>query len=96
MSANLSIIVATFNSEKTLQSTLESLLIQTYNEFEVIIIDGLSNDNTVSIIKEYEKKFLEANIDYFWSSEKDAGIYDAWNKALKKVNSPWIAFLGFR
>lgn len=94
MNSNYSIIVATFNSEKTLQSTLDSLLAQTYTKFEVIIVDGLSNDNTVAIIKEYEKRFLEAKIPYFWSSEKDSGIYDAWNKALKKVNSPWIAFLG--
>lgn len=94
MSSNYSIIVATFNSGKTLKKTLESLLVQTYKDFEVIIVDGLSKDNTVAIIKEYEKKFLESNIPFFWSSEKDSGIYDAWNKALKKVNTSWIAFLG--
>lgn len=94
MNSKYSIIVATFNSDKTLQKTLDSLLLQTYNEFEVIIVDGLSKDNTVAIIKEYEIKFLEANISYFWSSEKDSGIYDAWNKGLKKVSSSWIAFLG--
>jgi glycosyltransferase involved in cell wall biosynthesis len=89
-----SIIVATYNSEKTLKATFDSLLAQTYKEFEVIVVDGLSKDNTVALLKEYEKKFLEANITYIWSSEKDSGIYDAWNKALKKVNSDWIAFLG--
>lgn len=89
-----SIIVATYNSEKTLKATFDSLLAQTYKEFEVIVVDGLSKDNTVVLLKEYEKKFLEANIAYIWSSEKDSGIYDAWNKALKKVNSEWIAFLG--
>ena len=94
MNANLSIIIATFNSDKTLKKTLESLVNQTYKSFEVIIVDGLSNDNTVTIIKEYEKKFLEARIPFFWSSEKDSGIYDAWNKALEKVNTSWIAFLG--
>ena len=94
MNPNLSIIIATYNSGKTLNSTLNSLLNQTYKEFEVIIVDGLSKDNTVSIIKEYESKFLEMNIPYFWNSEADTGIYDAWNKALNKVNSLWIAFLG--
>ncbi len=94
MSSKYSIIIATYNSEKTLQSTLDSLLSQTYSNFEVILVDGLSKDNTVPIIKEYEKKFLDANIPYFWTSEKDEGIYDAWNKALKKVNTSWIAFLG--
>jgi glycosyltransferase involved in cell wall biosynthesis len=94
MSSKYSIIVATFNSDKTLRSTLESLLLQTYDNFELIIVDGLSTDGTVAIIKEYANKFLQAGIPYFWSSEKDSGIYDAWNKALKKVNSEWIAFLG--
>jgi glycosyltransferase involved in cell wall biosynthesis len=94
MSLKYSIIIATFNSDKTLRNTLESLVVQTYKNFEVIIVDGLSSDNTVTIIKEYEKKFSKANIPYFWSSEKDSGIYDAWNKALKKINSSWIAFLG--
>ena len=94
MNANLSIIIATFNSDRTLKKTLESLLNQTYKNFEVIVVDGLSSDNTVMIIKEYEKKFLEATIPYFWSSEKDLGIYDAWNKALKKVKTSWISFLG--
>ena len=94
MSVNQSIIIATFNSDKTLSATLDSLLKQTYNKFEVIIVDGLSNDNTLAIIKEYEEKFLQANINYILLSEKDSGIYDAWNKGLKKVNSNWIAFLG--
>ncbi len=94
MNPNLSIIIATYNSGKTLKSTLDSLVNQTYKEFEVIIVDGLSKDNTVSIIKEYESKFLAMNIPYFWTSEADTGIYDAWNKALNKVNSSWIAFLG--
>ena len=94
MNANLSIIIATFNSDKTLKSTLDSLVGQTYKNFEVIIVDGLSKDNTVSIIKEYETKFEALNIPYNWVSEKDSGIYDAWNKALEKVNTPWIAFLG--
>lgn len=94
MSSKYSIIIATFNSGKTLQKTLQSLLLQTYNKFEVILVDGLSNDNTVAIIKEYEKKFSETSIPYFWSSEKDSGIYDAWNKGLKKANASWIAFLG--
>ena len=94
MNTNLSIIISTFNSSKTLQKTLESLLLQTYKNYEVIIVDGLSKDNTVAIIKEYEKKFADINVHYNWTSEKDSGIYDAWNKALGRVNTSWIAFLG--
>lgn len=94
MNSNLSIIIATFDSGLTLKSTFDSLVSQTHKNFEVIIIDGLSNDNTLTIIKEYELRFLEENIPYFWLSEKDLGIYDAWNKGLKKANSDWISFLG--
>jgi glycosyltransferase involved in cell wall biosynthesis len=94
MSVTQSIIVATFNSGKTLQATLDSLFVQTYKNFEVILVDGLSKDNTVEIIKQNEKRFIESNIPYIWSTEKDTGIYDAWNKGLSKVNSSWISFLG--
>lgn len=94
MNTNLSIIIATFNSDKTVKKTLESLVSQTYKNFEIIIVDGFSRDNTVSIIKEYEKRFDALKIPYNWSSEKDSGIYDAWNKGLGKVNTDWIAFLG--
>jgi glycosyltransferase involved in cell wall biosynthesis len=94
MNTTLSIIIATYNSEKTVQATLTSLLNQTYKNFEVIIVDGASKDKTIDILKENESKFDALKIPYQWSSEKDAGIYDAWNKALKKVNSSWIAFIG--
>lgn len=94
MSPRFSIIIATYNSDKTLKATLESLLQQTFTNFEVIVADGLSTDNTLKIVTDYQPKFETAGIRYFWASEKDSGIYDAWNKALKKVNSEWIAFLG--
>jgi len=94
MKPKFSIIVATYNSGKTLQATLESLLQQTFTNFEVVVPDGFSTDNTLDIIKEYQGKFDKAGIGFIWFSEKDSGIYDAWNKALKKVNSEWIAFLG--
>ena len=93
MTTKLSVIVATYNSEKTLNETLESLLAQTYRTFEVIVIDGLSKDGTVFIIKKYEPLFLDKNIKFYWVSESDSGIYDAWNKGLKKTNSDWIGFL---
>lgn len=94
MNTKFSIIIATYNSEKTLKATLNSLLQQTFMEFEVIIIDGLSTDTTLAIINEFEEKFKLDNIPFIWVSEKDSGIYDAWNKGLGKVNSTWISFLG--
>lgn len=90
----ISIITATYDSEKTLSQTIESLLVQTTIDFEYIIIDGYSTDNTVRIIEEYEKKFKIKGIKFIWISEKDCGIYDAWNKGLKLASGQWITFLG--
>ena len=57
-------------------------------------IEHYARNFNLTIIKEFEVKFLKAHINYIWLSEKDSGIYDAWNKGLKKANSNWIAFLG--
>ena len=84
----VSIIVVTFNAGKTLQKCLDSIYQQTYKNIELIIIDGLSNDNTLEIIKKNEDKIS------FWISEKDDGVYDAMNKSLKYVKGDRIFFLG--
>ncbi|MBQ6309540.1 MAG: glycosyltransferase, partial [Prevotella sp.] len=55
----ISIITVTYNSAKTLKDTLESILRQTYQDIELIVVDGLSSDNTLSMIKEYQKVFGE-------------------------------------
>ena len=70
----VSVITVCLNSEKYLEQTITSVLNQTYDNIEYIIIDGGSRDDTVKIIKKYEDR-----IDY-WSSEKDEGIFDALNK----------------
>ncbi|MBC3845738.1 glycosyltransferase [Winogradskyella echinorum] len=90
----LSVITATYNSEKTIRKTINSILNQTVNDIEYIIIDGKSNDSTVQIIKEYEQDFNKANISFKWISEKDSGIYDAWNKGLRLSTGEWVSFLG--
>ncbi|MFD0990552.1 glycosyltransferase family 2 protein [Mariniflexile jejuense] len=94
MNPLLSIITATYNSEKTLEKTIKSVLSQNYSNYEYIIVDGKSNDNTINIIKKYEVIFKERNISFKWISEKDTGIYNAWNKGLKLATGNWIAFLG--
>jgi glycosyltransferase involved in cell wall biosynthesis len=63
-------------------------LCQTYTNIEYIIIDAGSEDGTVDVLREYENKIS------YWISEHDNGIYDAWNKALKKATGDWILFLG--
>lgn len=89
-----SIITASYNSEKTIDKTIESLLNQNYTNFEYIIIDGNSKDSTLEIIKSFEQKFKEKNITYKFISEPDKGIYDAWNKGIKLSEGEWISFLG--
>lgn len=90
----LSVITATFNSEKTLVATFNSILNQTHNNIEYIVVDGESSDQTVSIIKSFEEAFKSKGITFKWISEKDTGIYDAWNKGLKLSTGEWISFLG--
>ncbi|MDX6745248.1 glycosyltransferase family 2 protein [Polaribacter sp. PL03] len=89
-----SIVTVTFNSGETLKRTINSLLSQTISNFEFIIVDGKSSDNTVDIIKSFEQGFAEKDIRFTWISEKDTGIYDAFNKGVKLAKGNWISFLG--
>ena len=78
----LSIITATYNSEKTVRDTIESVLSQTYLDYEYFVVDGGSKDSTLDILREYEPKF---NGRMHWKSERDKGIYDAMNKGFQKA-----------
>lgn len=78
----LSIVTATYNSSKTVEDTIKSVLSQTYKDYEYIIIDGLSKDNTLDIVHKYEPLF-EGRMKVF--SEKDRGIYDAMNKGFQNA-----------
>lgn len=91
-----SIITASYNSEKTIAYTLQSVLDLEFdsNAFEYILIDGKSKDKTISIIQEFEPKFKEKGIIFTWISEPDKGIYDAWNKGVSFAKANWISFLG--
>ena len=84
----ISIITAVFNGEEFLEETIKSVINQTYENIEYIIIDGGSTDGTVDIIKKYEK-----NISY-WVSETDNGIGDAFNKGVEKSTGDYINFQG--
>lgn len=93
MNKKVSIVTVSYNSENTIKDTIESVLNQTYKNIEYIIVDGLSTDKTVDIIKSYESKFLEKNIEYKWISEKDNGIYDAMNKGIIKSTGDMIGII---
>lgn len=86
----ISIITVTYNSSKTLKDTIESVLKQTYTNYEHIIVDGLSKDNTMQIVKEYEKKY-DGKLKYI--TEKDSGLYDAMNKGIKMATGDIIGIL---
>ena len=87
---NISLITVTYNSSKTLRDTIVSVLAQTYQDIEYIIIDGLSKDNTMEIIKEYEPQF-KGRIR--WVSEKDSGLYDAMNKGFRMATGEVIGII---
>lgn len=84
----LSVIIATWNSQATLRRTLDSLRAQGNSQFEVLLSDGASSDGTMSIAAEY------ADIISYSISEGDAGVYDAWNKAIPHARGEWLMFLG--
>ena len=83
----ITVITVVFNGEKYLEDTILSVLNQTYNNIEYIIIDGGSTDGTIDIIKKYD-----GQIDY-WVSEKDDGLYYAMNKGLFLAVGDWVNFM---
>lgn len=84
----ISFIIATYNVENSLEVTLKSIICQDNLNYEIIVIDGKSTDNTQEVVEKYQENI------HFFSSEKDNGIYDAWNKGLAKSNGDWIMFVG--
>ena len=83
----LSIVIVTYNASFDVERTLKSVFDQTFADFEVIIIDGGSKDDTLDIIKKFEIR-----IDYC-VSEKDRGIYDAMNKGIEASKGEYVQFL---
>ena len=82
-----SIITVTRNAAKVLEQTILSVINQTYDHVEFIIIDGASHDATVNIIRQYESGIR------YWVSEPDTGLYDAMNKGLQVATGDYVWFL---
>ena len=86
----VSIIIPCYNAGKFLERNLSSIIGQTFVSKEVIIVDGLSTDNSLEIARQFIKDH-----DYIqWQSGKDKGVYDAMNKGIGLARGEWIYFLG--
>lgn len=83
----ISVITVCFNSVKTIEQTIRSVIMQDYCDIEYIIVDGGSTDGTLEIIRKYENYLSN------WISEPDRGIYDAMNKGIDMATGEIIAFL---
>jgi glycosyltransferase involved in cell wall biosynthesis len=85
-----SIIIPTYNSERDIGVCLESICSQSFSNYEVIIVDGKSEDSTMDVIKKYVNQFDHINC----VSESDNGIYEAMNKGVKMAKGSYLFFLG--
>lgn len=86
----ISIITATYNSASTIRDTFESILSQGFKNYELVVVDGASKDETLAIIRGYEPRF-EGRMK--WVSERDRGIYDAMNKGIARATGDVIGIL---
>lgn len=84
----ITVVTVVYNGAATLEQTIQSVVNQTYDNVEYIIVDGASTDGTLDIVRKYEDK-----IDY-WQSEPDKGIYDAMNKGLDFAGGDFLIFMG--
>ena len=86
----ITVVTVCYNSAKTIETSIQSILSQTYDNYEYFIVDGASTDNTLEIIKKYEPAF---NGKLRYITEKDTGIYNAMNKGIKRSNGALIGIL---
>jgi glycosyltransferase involved in cell wall biosynthesis len=90
MNPKFTVIIATYNAGATLRTAIDSILSQTFTAYEIQVVDGQSEDDTVSILQQYASSDERIK----WTSEKDDGIYDALNKGIKRSTGEWLYFLG--
>ena len=93
MHKTVSIVTVTYNSEKTLGATMESVLDQTCTEIEYLIVDGASTDGTVAVAESYRERMERLGIRLRIVSERDGGIYDAMNKGIRMATGDVIGIL---
>ncbi|SKB57330.1 Glycosyl transferase family 2 [Lachnospiraceae bacterium] len=89
----ISVITICYNERGSIRATMDSVLSQTYQDFEYIIKDGGSTDDTVEIAKSYEDAFHKKGIRFKVISGKDKGIYDGMNAGVREASGDWINFM---
>lgn len=83
----ISIITINLNNKEGLRKTINSVVSQTFTDYEFIIIDGKSTDGSLDVIDQYKDKIS------YWISEKDSGIYNAQNKGIRRAKGEYLYFL---
>ena len=84
----ITVVIATFNAAKTIEACLASIRAQTYRNYEILVADGISTDPTREILRRHAREIA------LLVSERDRGIYDAWNKVIPHASGEWLIFLG--
>ena len=82
-----SIITVNYNNRERLKATIQSVVSQTFRDFEFIVIDGGSTDGSADVLKEYSDQIT------YWVSEPDKGIYNAMNKGIAKATGDYLNFM---
>jgi glycosyltransferase involved in cell wall biosynthesis len=88
----ISIIIPTFNSAGTIERCLVSIGNQTFRDYEIVVQDGLSTDNTLGIVRDFQR--ANSRIEVRIERDKDRGVYDAMNRAVSRACGTWLYFLG--
>ena len=89
----ISVITTCRNAHSCIRKTIESVLAQDWRDFEYIVMDGGSTDDTVDIARSYEGAFTAAGIDYKIFSQADHGIYEGMNNALRHALGEYVNFM---
>ncbi len=84
----VSIIIPVLNQKQMLEKALESVFSQDFKNYELIVIDGGSEDGTLDVVQQYHQQIS------YYESTKDKNVYDAMNKAIDKSNGDWLYFMG--
>lgn len=89
----ISIVTVCYNAAQEIEKTIQSVLSQTYTDYEYVFVDGASKDETVGIIESYRDQFEKKGVQYHVTSEPDRGIYDAMNKGSVRATGEWVLML---